>query len=41
MFANTVEFAYNDFGYNDSSPITTLFLWSQQNSYPLHAFQFT
>jgi len=33
------EYAYNEFGYNDSSRITTLMLRSRQNSYLLCAFE--
>jgi len=31
----------NDFGYNDSLPTTALFPRSRQNSYRLHAFEFS
>jgi len=34
----TAEFAYHNFGYNDSSHTTTLFRRSRQQSYLLHAY---
>jgi len=40
-FAGTVEFVYNNFSYKDSLLITMLFHQSWQNSYHLHALDFS